>query len=138
MSVDLYDPQRGDEGYEDRLEPLSKLMGAVTGTLVSQASPSMRALAAWRAACGKRERDHTVAVYLAEPDDPRNARRIRYLTVYVDSSALLQDFSTNSELYVIKLARQGLEVADVQFRLSRRASQDRRGHGFRSPENESR
>jgi len=121
MSVDLYDPQRGDEGYEGRLEPLSELMDKLTGAIAGRANPSLRALAAWRAATGKRERDHTVGVYLAEPDDPRNGRKIRYLTVYVDSSALLQDFSTNSELYVIKLARQGLEVADVQFRLSRRA-----------------
>jgi len=121
MSVDLYDPQRGDEGYEGRLEPLSELMDKLTGAIAGRANPSLRALAVWRAATGKRERDHTVGVYLAEPDDPRNGRKIRYLTVYVDSSALLQDFSTNSELYVIKLARQGLEVADVQFRLSRRA-----------------
>ena len=101
-------------------QQLSELLGSMNGEMLRKAKATGSAYASWVAATGSRERTHTMGVYLAEPDDPSNRRHKRTLTVYVDSSAILQDFTTNANLYLMKLERAGLALDAVEFRLSRK------------------
>ncbi len=113
----------------DPLDPAKQHAPAQAGTLVSSyidgrvlkgASDASRALVTWRRIAGKRAAKHTVAVWLNRPkrgDGPPE------LVVYLDGNALMQDLTTNAELFVERLAYAGLEVARVRFRLSRKAGQ---------------
>lgn len=110
------EPERG-------LEPLSGLLGSLSGALIARARATGSAYALWAQATGAREHNHTMGVYLAEPDDENNRAHKRTLTVYVDSSAILQDFRTNANLYLMKLERVGLKLDAIEFRLSRKIRQ---------------
>ena len=70
----------------------------------------------WHRANGDFERRHTCGVFLkdlsARGEDP-------ILIVYIDSNAVMQDFTTNREIYRLRLANQGFSVSDVQFKLSK-------------------
>lgn len=113
----------------DPLDPAKQHAPAQAGSLVSSyldgrvlkgASDASRALVTWRRIAGKRAAKHTVAVWLNRPkrgDGPPE------LVVYLDGNALMQDLTTNAELFVERLAYAGLEVARVRFRLSRKAGQ---------------
>lgn len=113
----------------DPLDPAKQHAPAQAGSLVSSyidgrvlkgASEASRALVTWRRIAGKRAAKHTVAVWLNRPkrgDGPPE------LVVYLDGNALMQDLTTNAELFVERLAYAGLEVARVRFRLSRKAGQ---------------
>ena len=119
MSYEVFDPNAPRrDGRAAQPKKLSDLLGQTSNGLITRAGSSVASLAAWHAAVGARERDHTRAVYLAEPDDPKNRSGVRTLVVYVDSNSVLQDFRTNAELYQLKLAHYGLTVDRLDFRLS--------------------
>lgn len=73
---------------------------------------------AWNKAVGTVERAHTMGLYLEKRDDGAPV-----LHVYVDSSSLLQDFTTDHLLYERRLAAVGFPVERVVFSLSRKAGQ---------------
>ena len=113
----------------DPLDPAKQHEPAQAGRLVSSyvdgrvlkgASEASRALVTWRRIAGKRAAKHTVAVWL---NRPKAGGGLPELVVYLDGNALMQDLTTNAELYVERLAYAGLEVARVRFRLSRKAGQ---------------
>ena len=125
MSVDIYDPDRRPDGRTAKPVPIGQLVGTTTAELLARAKPTAAATVAWHQAVTSRESAHTMAVHLAEPDDPNNRKHVRVITVYVDSNAILQDFRTNANLYLMKLERVGLRVDEIAFRLSRKAGASR-------------
>lgn len=92
----------------------------IDGRVLKGASDASRALVTWRRIAGKRAAKHTVAVWL---NRPKRGDGLPELVVYLDGNALMQDLTTNAELFVERLAYAGLEVARVRFRLSRKAGQ---------------
>lgn len=113
----------------DPLDPAKQHAPAQAGSLVSSyidgrvlkgASDASRALVTWRRIAGKRAAKHTVAVWL---NRPKKGDGLPELLVYLDGNALMQDLTTNAELFVERLAYAGLGVARVRFRLSRKAGQ---------------
>jgi hypothetical protein len=78
-----------------------------------QADASRKATRIWLEVNGDIERKHTMATFLSEDGGKKT------LVVYIDSSALIQNFSTNRLLYLGRLANGGLEVDDIRFKLSR-------------------
>lgn len=104
---------------EARDERLSTLMEQVVGQgMATKMSANQRAMAAWRAANGDRERAHTTRVFLRAP---RSSGRAPVLCVYVDSHALATDFSANRDLYLARLANQGFAVSGIEFSVDRNA-----------------
>lgn len=88
--------------------------------VVRGASDVNKALHAWRKVCGKRAAKHTVAVWL---NKPKSGVGLPELVVYLDGNALMVDLTTNAELFVDRLSYEGLEVARVRFKLSRKAGE---------------
>lgn len=84
------------------------------------ASDVNKALHAWRKVCGRRAAKHTVAVWL---NKPKSGVGLPELVVYLDGNALMVDLTTNAELFVDRLSYEGLEVARVRFKLSRKAGE---------------
>lgn len=97
---------------------LGSLMGSVTGRLGTSASrsASVAAFVAWNRVNGDVERAHVTGVYVGEP---RRGARDPELTVYVDSSAFLTDFSANREIYLARMETAGLCFSSISFRLSK-------------------
>ncbi len=97
---------------------LGSLMGSVTGRLGTSASrsASVAAFVAWNRVNGDVERAHVTGVYVGEP---RRGARDPELTVYVDSSAFLTDFSANREIYLARMETAGLRFSSISFRLSK-------------------
>lgn len=70
---------------------------------------------AWNKIAGPRGRAHTRGVFLQTQAAPR----LPLLRVYLDSSVLIQDFSTDHLLFEQRLSEVGLPVERVVFQLSR-------------------
>lgn len=70
---------------------------------------------AWNKIAGPRGRAHTRGVFL----QTQSAPRLPLLRVYLDSSVLIQDFSTDHLLFEQRLSEVGLPVERVVFQLSR-------------------
>ncbi|MCH3967445.1 MAG: hypothetical protein LKE50_02230 [Atopobiaceae bacterium] len=97
-------------------EPLSSLMGSIVSCQRRpQFTVQQQARLTWLECNGALERRHTCGVYLAEG---KRQGELPTLVVYIDSSALMQDFTTDHLLYVGRVSHAGLEVADVRFKLS--------------------
>lgn len=71
---------------------------------------------AWSEVNGDVERAHTTGVYVGAP---RRGASDPELTVYVDSTAYLTDFSANREVYLARLETAGLRFSRISFRRSR-------------------
>lgn len=99
----------------------SLIKGYVQGHLSEGLSLTQRAGAAWWRANGDLEHRHTQGIYVKE-----YKTKAPVLYVYIDTSSLLQDFTTNKELYLARLANRGFAVSDIRFQLSRkkRGAQD--------------
>ncbi len=75
----------------------------------------------WNKIAGDIGRKHTLGLYLEEPKkNPPSQKRLPTLHVYLDSQALIQDFSTDSALYQSKMAHEGLPVQAIKFHLSKK------------------
>ena len=105
----------------DRRDAVPESAGALLNDLLDHdlsrgVSAARTAGRLWHRANGDFERRHTCGVFLkdlsAQGEDP-------LLIVYIDSNAVMQDFTTNREIYRLRLANQGFNVSDVQFRLSK-------------------
>lgn len=105
------------------------LKTVVDHDMAQRMSAGQRAAVAWRRANGDRERAHTTGVFLKRPR-LKNAAPI--LGVYVDSHALVTDFSANKDIYLARLANIGFEVSGIEFLPSRRGHAARRGMQERS------
>ena len=104
---------------EARDEALSAVMERLVGQdMAAHMGANQRAQAAWRAANGDRERAHTTRVFLRAA---RTAGLAPVMCVYVDSHALVSDFSANRDLYLARLANQGFAVSGIEFAVDRTA-----------------
>ena len=109
-----------DEGSgEVSLKRASNLRSLMDGYMQGPVSEGLditkRAGRAWWQANGDLERRHTMGIYVKELKT-----KAPVLHVYIDTSSLLQDFTTNKELYLARLANRGFEVSDIKFHLSRK------------------
>lgn len=109
-----------DEGSgEVSLKHASNLKSMMDGYMQGPVSQGLditkRAGRAWWQANGDLERRHTQGLYVKELKT-----KAPVLHVYIDTSSLLQDFTTNKELYLARLANRGFEVSDIKFHLSRK------------------
>lgn len=96
---------------------LSSLIDGVIGNGYSNGlSETQKATKAWYQANGKKEETHTCGVWLMEAN---KAGELPTLVVYIDTNVMMQDFTTNKDIYKMRLERMGLKVADIQFRLSK-------------------
>lgn len=86
----------------------------LSGSLGRELSANQRAARAWYGVCLERERNHTCGVFLKEEDD-----KLPLLVVYLDTNVIMQDFSTNKEIYLLRLESIGFPVSDIHFRLSK-------------------
>ena len=84
--------------------------------LSAGASCAMSAGRAWHQANGDFEHRHTCGVFLKDMSE-QGLEPI--LFVYIDSNVIMQDFTTNREVYLLRLRNIGFAVSDVQFRLSK-------------------
>lgn len=103
----------------DNNEPVSiaSVLGSyLDNDLANNLNVTQNASRAWWRANGDFEHRHTCGVYLKDMSDLDRAPE---LYVYIDSNAVLQDFTTNREIYLARLENIGFEVSDVQFRLSK-------------------
>ncbi|MGN0084974.1 MAG: hypothetical protein ACI38S_05235, partial [Atopobiaceae bacterium] len=91
------------------------LRGYMSGSMKRGMSMQARASAAWWQANGDLEHRHTQGIYVKE-----FKTKAPVLYVYIDTSALLQDFTTNKELYLARLANRGFAASDIKFQLSRK------------------
>lgn len=82
---------------------------------LSNVNLSTRAGYIWNQVNGVKERKHTKGVFVNT--NTKNPAPI--LIVYIDSNALMQDFCSYKEVYLVRLAQGGLNVSDIQFKLSR-------------------
>lgn len=67
----------------------------------------------WNQVATIKERKHTQGIFVKEEKDKKPT-----LIIYIDSSALLQDYQTNHLLYEAKLKQAGFEVDQIIFKLS--------------------
>lgn len=79
-------------------------------------SLQQKANRAWYSANGAFEHRHTCGVFLKQDD---NQQKPPVLYVYLDNNAIMQDFTTNKDIYLIRLHHAGFELSDIQFRLSK-------------------
>lgn len=94
-------------------EVLSK---GVYGRRPTSLTIQQKAREAWLGANGDLERRHTCGVFLRE-DATKDG--LPLLVVYIDSSSMIQDFSTDKDLYINRLRHAGFVVGDLRFKLSR-------------------
>ncbi|MDY4522642.1 MAG: hypothetical protein SPD80_03495 [Atopobium sp.] len=92
------------------------MVGLLTTDLSVGLSDTQKAYRAWFGANGKFEQTHTCGIFLK---DMAAQNRLPILYVYIDNPGILQDFTTNKEIYLVRLAHFGFEVSDIQFKLSR-------------------
>ena len=118
MSYEEIDLSKRPDGRMLGLEPMGVVIDRFHDRLAAHGGGTAEAMRRWIGCTGPREKAHTIAVYVVEPPAPG---RPRVLKVYVDSNAAVSDFRTNAEVYQVKLAAAGLEVDQVEFRLSRKA-----------------
>lgn len=111
----------GERDYASVADALGEL---VEGGLARGINATSAASRAWWLANGDFEHRHTCGVFLKDLSD---LDRAPALYVYLDTSSILQDFTTNREVYLARLENVGFEVSDVQFRLSRRPRRPRAG-----------
>lgn len=92
----------------------------------------------WNKIAGDIGRKHTLGLYLEEPkSNPSSQKRLPTLHVYLDSQALIQDFSTDSALYQAKMAHEGLPVQVIKFHLSKKIGKMKRIAPRETPNNSS-
>lgn len=100
------------------LTSISSLLSQQTDMLLQKGSSQKKAFTIWISCVSERERKHTKAVYVKE-----NKNALPTLIVYIDTPVLLQDFLTNKNLYIDRLTYAGFAVKDVDFKVSRYATQ---------------
>lgn len=126
-----FEPEQGDACSREDFYAIDEGSGEVSMKNVSSAgsaineyvhkhlshglSTTSRAAQAWWRSNGALEHRHTQGIYLKEykTKDP-------VLYVYIDTSSLLVDFTTNKNIYLERLAYHGFHVSDIQFRRSRK------------------
>ena len=87
------------------------------GTLSRELTAAQRAARAWYAANGDRERAHTTGVWLK---DPPRGHADPLMVVRVDSGLLASELGANKDLYLARLAFQGVRVCDIRFQVGGR------------------
>lgn len=89
----------------------------------------------WNKIAGDLGRRHTLGLYLEEPKKEPSPSLLKkhaknktlpILHVYLDSQALIQDFSTDAVLYQAKMAHEGLPLQKIKFHLSKKIQGNKR------------
>lgn len=113
------EPMRSETMSSPTAESISSIVERVLGgDAARHLSAAQRAHAAWFAANGDRERQHTTKVFLRPP---RAKGMAPIICVYVDSHAYLTDLTANRDLYLARLANQGFAVSGIEFAVDREA-----------------
>ena len=113
------EPMRSETIPSPTAEALSSIVERALGADAARhMSAAQRAHAAWFAANGDRERQHTTKVFLRAA---RTKGMAPVICVYVDSHAYLTDLSANRDLYLARLANQGFAVSGIEFAVDREA-----------------
>lgn len=84
----------------------------LTRATSKEISLTTQATIAWNKSTTESGRKHTQAIYVSQKTTPPT------LVVYLDSSALIQDFQTDHLLYEQRMAHVGFPVTSVCFKLS--------------------
>lgn len=85
-------------------------------SLAKNLSKTQQAYKAWFSVNGTFEKNHTCGLFLKK-DERSNVDPT--LIVYIDKHTILQDFTTNKEIYLVRLAHAGFMLSDIQFKLSK-------------------
>ncbi len=107
----------------DEFASISSLGSVVGGYFSSpevqgKISATRRVAMIWHRVNGDVERKHTRGLFVTKP---RNPRDLPVLVVYVDSRMRAVDFSANKDIYMARMAGEGLRFSDIRF------EQDKRG-----------
>ena len=108
------------QSYDGTPQALGQLINELVSEKFKSVGKNQQALSLWMTLNGERERAHTVATFLDEknPQAP-------LLVVYVDSNACVVDFNASRELYLARFEGAPLNIARLDFRLSRYAKEHR-------------
>lgn len=112
----------GDDERRQGPLDLGSAIDAYMGSVSSQEALTQRTMALWCQAAGEIGARHTRGVFLRE-----SATGLPTLIVYLDSSPLIYEYTTDMGLYRDRLALLGMGVASLEFRLSRYTGQERSG-----------
>lgn len=104
----------GSKNSESSLKDV--LTDLYTSSLAKNLSKTQQAYKVWFSVNGRFEKNHTCGLFLKE-DEHRHSDPI--LIVYIDKHTILQDFTTNKEIYLVRLAHAGFMLSDIQFKLSK-------------------
>lgn len=109
----LYDPN--DPTKQHSALSTTELFSSLLDEKLSKGiSLTSKAYIKWCEIAGSRAASHTMAVWVNE----NNQKEYPDLIVYIDSSTLLADFTTNAELYKERLIYANFPVESIKFRLS--------------------
>lgn len=98
----------------DPLQLSSVLSGMLGPDGTMRMNAHKRALAVWMSVNGDIERKHTCGAFIKTVAHADPA-----LTIYLDSRSRVVDFSANRELYLQRLAYQGMPLSKIEFRLAK-------------------
>lgn len=106
-----------EENRLNNTESIAELTGKTFLKQSSRAKSELeRARAVWREVNGRREREHTTAVFLKES---KVAGAAPILGIYVDSSVFVAEWHVNREMYLGRLAMADFSVSGIEFLLSK-------------------
>lgn len=100
------------------MHSLSELASKYYDSLGNDHKELQKVYKAWYTASGERGRRHTKGIYI---HNKKQDDELPSITVYLDSSALLQDFQTDHILYEQRMALTEFHVKHISFKLSRSA-----------------
>lgn len=100
------------------VKPIGEIITNHSEKFKKNLSLTQKASFAWNKIAGKIGQKHTQGIFVKEID---NTEPLLY--VYLDSSALIQDFQTNAVLYKEKLKLIGFPVEKIIFKLSNKKIQ---------------
>lgn len=96
------------------ISSLGSVMGGYFSApeVASKVTGTRRVGLAWHRANGDVERKHTCGLYVTKP---RRAGEPPVLVVFVDSRMRAVDFSANKDIYLARMAAEGLTFSDIRF-----------------------
>lgn len=117
---------------EMRIQELMKRQADALGTLKAAQYQGEKSVGyVWNSIAGNVGRKHTQGLYLEKPKADKSTGKSKLfqpkktypiLHVYLDSNALIQDFSTDAALYQAKMAQAGFPVQKIVFQLSKKVA----------------
>lgn len=112
-----YDPE--DPAKQHAPKTSSELLSSfLDKKITSGLSQTSKAFAKWCEVAGKRAIKHTKAVWL----NTQTSQKYPELTVYIDTSSLLADYTTNADLYIDRFEYVDFPISKLFFKLSNKVT----------------